>query len=303
VSEGSTIPRILVVSRPTEHEALVERHGTYEQARFFLESHGQSMAEVERRRQRQDHAIATVSHAIPSSFRRGFLRRADLSRFVFEPEDIIVAVGQDGLVANVAKYLSGHKVIGINPDPTAYQGILVPHAVDRAAKLVLATARGRVEVEARTMVEAETDDGQRLVALNEVFLGHRSHQSARYELRFGGRGERQSSSGIIVATGTGATGWARSIALERREVAKLPSPVDQRLAFFVREAYPSVSTGTSITTGSFDVTDRLEVRSEMNEGGVLFGDGIEDDRIEFAFGITARIEVSKERLMLVHGVT
>jgi NAD kinase len=292
-------PRILVVTRPTEHEALVERHGTHEQARFFLEAHGQSMVQVEKRTAKQDDALAKVSAAIPPSFRRGLLRRADLSRFVFEPEDIVVAVGQDGLVANVAKYLSGQMVIGINPDPTSYEGILVPHASDRAARLVHAAARGRVEIDARTMVEAKTDDGQRLLALNEVFLGHRTHQSARYEISFGERRERQSSSGIIVTTGTGATGWARSIALARRESPALPAPRDPALVFFVREAFPSVATGTSITTGSIDGGHELRVLSEMNEGGVLFGDGIEDDRVDFSFGITASVRVAGERLMLV----
>jgi NAD kinase len=298
---GQNAPRVLVVTRPTEYETLVDRHGTREQARFFLESHGQSIEEVERKKQKQDDALAKVSEAIPASFRRGYLRRADLSRFVFEPEDVIVAVGQDGLVANVAKYLSGQTVIGINPDPTVYEGILVPHRADRAAKLIGAAANGRVEIEARTMVEAKTDDGQRLLALNEVFLGHRSHQSARYELRFDERRERQSSSGIIVTTGTGATGWARSIARASRDAAKLPGPCDLALAFFVREAYPSVSTGTTITTGSLDAARGVEVLSEMNEGGVLFGDGIEDDRIDFAFGITALVRVANERLMLARG--
>ena len=50
-------------------------------------------------------------------------------------------------------------------------------------------------------VAAEADDGQRLLALNEVFVGHTSHQSARYRVTFGDAEERQSSSGVIVATG------------------------------------------------------------------------------------------------------
>lgn len=41
--------------------------------------------------------------------------RGDLDRFLFEPDDIVLALGQDGLVANVAKYLDGQPVIGSNP--------------------------------------------------------------------------------------------------------------------------------------------------------------------------------------------
>ena len=35
-------------------------------------------------------------------------------------------VGQDVLVANVAKYLSGQPVIGVNPEPERNSGVLVP---------------------------------------------------------------------------------------------------------------------------------------------------------------------------------
>ena len=94
------------------------------------------------------------------------------------------------------------------------------------------------------------DDGQRLLALNELFLGVRTHQSARYRIIYMAREERQSSSGLIIATGTGATGWARSIRRERHSQLAMPAPADHRLAFFVREAFPSVATGTSLTEGT-----------------------------------------------------
>jgi hypothetical protein len=157
-----------------------------------------------------------------------------------------------------------------------------------------------VVVESRTMVEARVDDGQRLLAANEIYLGHRTHQSARYRVRWQGKEERHSSSGVVVATGTGATGWARSIVLGKRGDAKaLPSPTDPRLAFFVREAFPSRATGTSIMEGSVTSEDSLAIVSEMNEGGTLFGDGIEDDAIDFRWGLCATIGVAKERLRLV----
>ena len=149
------------------------------------------------------------------------------------------------------------------------------------------------------MVEARLDDGQRLLALNEIFVGHRSHQSARYRVRAGKAEERQSSSGIIVSTGTGATGWARSIALGRAESPRLPSPTQRSLAWFVREAFPSVATGTTVTSGAIGGQSALEVISEMGDGGVIFGDGIEEDRMGFGWGMRATVRVAAERLRLV----
>jgi NAD kinase len=294
-------PRAVVVTRATELEALVARHGTREQARFFLRSRGQSLEELERRQERLEAALRLVSQAIPAEWRRVRVGREDLARFVFEPDDLVVAVGQDGLVANAAKYLQGQLVLGVNPDPARYDGVLVPHAPDRARRLLAAMAAGRVEVEARTLAEARLDDGQRLLALNEVFLGHRTHQSARYRIRVGEIEERQSSSGVIVATGTGATGWARSINGERRRPLDLPGPADPTLAVFVREPFPSVATGTEIDGAVLESGAELAVASEMNDGGVVFADGIEGDRLEFGWGTTARVGVAGEKLRLVRG--
>ncbi len=297
----SKVPRVVVVTRASEYQLLLARHGTEPQVRFFLEHRGQSIDQVRRRQDRLQSALEAVSQAIPTDWRRARIDRADLSRFVFEPEDLVVAAGQDGLVANAAKYLQGQVVLGVNPDPERYDGILVPHRPERARKLLAAMAAGRAEVEERTMVAARLDDGQTLVALNEVFVGHRSHQSARYRIRFGSAEERQSSSGLIVATGTGATGWARSINGERGRKLDLPRPSDPALAFFVREPFPSVSTGTCVDGAVVHAGEALEIVSEMDEGGVVFGDGIEDDRIDFAWGTSVRVEVAAERLRLVRG--
>lgn len=293
-------PRVVVLTRRSEYELLIARHGTREQARFFLERQHRTIAPLEERHARRDAAVQLVERAIPSRWRRSRLDRADLSRYVFEPTDVLVAVGQDGLVANAAKYLRGQPVIGVNPDREEYAGVLVRHPASAAAELLERVVAGAVEFEARTMVEARLDDGQRLLALNEVFLGHRTHQSARYTLRWRGQEERQSSSGIVVATGTGATGWVLSISRQRKAAVALPTPEDRRLAWFAREPWPSVSTGADLGEGDVPERETLEVVSEMNDDGVLFGDGIEDDRIPFSFGRCATLRVAEERLRLVH---
>lgn len=208
---ASTAPRAVVVTRETDYEALLARHATREQARFFLESRGQTLEAAEVRHDRLQSALQQVRAAIPLNWRRSLIRRGDLDRFLFGPEDVVVAVGQDGLVANLAKYLDGQPVLGINPEPEVNPGVLVPLLPAAVGELLLTAAEGAADLEPRTMAEARLDDGQSLLALNEIFVGHRSHQSARYQLAGDGQVEEQSSSGIIVATGTGATGWARSI--------------------------------------------------------------------------------------------
>lgn len=298
---SSLPPRVVVVTRPTEYRALVAEHGTHQQAQFFLETRGQSIEALVERDRKQEAALAAVLAAVPLKWRRTRVSRKDLGRFLFAPEDLVVVVGQDGLVANLAKYLSGQPVIGLNPDRGQYDGILVPHDPSAAADLLLEAVQHRSSLEERTMVEAKLDDGQRLLALNEVFIGHQAHQSARYRLTWSGEHERHSSSGLIVATGTGATGWARSIHLERHSSLDPPAPTQAALLFFVREAFPSISTGTALTEGVVLPGEPLAIMSEMNRGGVIFGDGIEDDYLKFDWGRTVQIGIAEARLRLVPG--
>lgn len=295
------LPRVVVVTRKTPLEQLVERLGTFGQARFYVELKGRRWAEYERVQSCTDAAIGTVMGAIPAEQQRVRLDRGDLDRFVFREDDIIVIVGQDGLVPNVAKYLKCQTVIGINPDPGMYDGVLCPHGPSAAAKLLAWTAAQdrQFAIQSRVMAQALREDGQRLLALNEFYFGSRTHQSSKYTLTVGGVVERQSSSGVIVATGTGATGWGRSIAQQRHCEEVLPRPEAPQLAWFVREPFPSVYTGVSLDHGVLAAGDVLEAVSELGENSVVFADGIETDTLEFLDGHTLRISVAPETLRLV----
>ncbi|TCO17587.1 ATP-NAD kinase [Kribbella steppae] len=286
-------PRAVLVHRATELTELVARHGTRQQAGFFLAGRGRDLAELDARHQAQQDALAMVSAAIPLDWRRAVAERNDLDRFGFGPEDVVIAVGQDGLVANVAKYLDGQPVIGINPEPARNPGVLVPH--EPAAIAELLHERHVVE---RTMVAASTDDGQQLIALNEVYIGHHTHQSARYRLSSpDSLAERQSSSGILVGTGTGSTGWCRSAWQERRSPLALPSPTDPALCWFVREAWPSPATGTDNTEGLVKAPDTLTITAESDL--VVFGDGMESDTLAVGWGQRVEVGVAQVKLHLV----
>jgi NAD kinase len=298
---SSVPPRVVLVSRETDYELLLQRHGTRGQAKFWLESRGRTIDELEARHHAFEKAWQTVLGQIPIAWRQARVKRHDLDRFLFEPSDTVVAVGQDGLVPNVAKYLDGQLVFGVNPAPTEYEGVLVRHRPEALfGPLVhwMTTRRPPATLQRRTMAQVELDDGQKLLAVNEFFIGHIAHQSAKYRISFQNRVERQSSSGIIVTTGTGSTGWARSIHRNRVTPVTLPTPEEARLAFFVREAWPSIATSTDLTDGSIGEGEALEIISDFNEDGVIYGDGIDTDRLAFHWGMTARITVAPRRLLL-----
>jgi hypothetical protein len=293
----SLAPRLVVVHRRTELDELLARHATRGQAEFFLASRGRSLADVDARHEAVQAALASVRAAIPLDWRRAEVERADLDRFLFAPGDVVAVVGQDGLVANVAKYLDGQPVIGVNPEPARNPGVLVPTAPGSFGGVLGAVASGDAQLESRTMVEATFDDGQSLVALNEIFVGHPSHQSARYRLAAEEGEERQSSSGLIVSTGTGATGWCRSIWGQSHSALALPAPEEQRLVWFVREAWPSPATGTSLVEGSLERDAALRIVAET-DGLVVFGDGIESDRLIAGWGQGISVRRAARRLHL-----
>jgi hypothetical protein len=288
-------PRVVVVSRRSELDELLARHGTRAAAAYFLRQRGRDLAEVTARHQALQSALTEVGAAVPVDWRRGHVDRADLPRFLFAPEDIVVAVGPDGLVANVAKYLDGQPVIGVNPEPERNPGVLVRHRPPAVAALL----RHSLSIVERSMVAARLDDGQELVGLNEVYLGHVTHQSARYTLStVDGRCERQSSSGVVVGTGTGATGWLASLGRQQRDSPPPPAPEEPALLWFVREAWPSPATGASLTAGRLTATEQLVLSCE-SEQLVVFADGLEQDRLELGWGQQVSVGLADRRLRLV----
>jgi hypothetical protein len=295
----ATMPRAVFVTRETDFELLVARHATRDQARFFLETRGQRIEKVEARHHRFHAVLASARAATPVEWRQALVRRADLDRFLFAPDDVVVPVGQDGLVANVAKYLGEQPVIGVNPAPDLYDGVLVRITADKLSRLFSASLAGAAGIEKRTMVQATLDGGETLTALNEIFVGHRSHQSARYRIEVGDASEDHSSSGLIVASGTGATGWARSIS-EATHLDLALGREEPAVGYWVREPFPSIATATTMRAGK--LTDSpLCVTSRMNDGGVIFADGIEQDFIGFDWGRRVQIAPAPRSLHLVIG--
>jgi hypothetical protein len=160
------------------------------------------------------------------------------------------------------------------------------------------------------MAKAVLTDGQVLHAVNDLFVGARSHVSAIYEIAAGDRVET-SSSGLIVATGLGSTAWFKSIVTgslaiagvygsEQRALPYTALPWDAaELRFAVREPFPSLKSQTTLVCGPLGKTEELRIRSLMPENGVIFSDGIEADRLEFNSGSEVKITVAERQGRLI----
>jgi hypothetical protein len=220
-----------------------------------------------------------------------------------------VVVGQDGLVANTAKYVNGIPIVAVNPDIGRYDGYLLPFHVKNFISAVEKVISGSFSARIVTFAEALLNDGQCLLAFNDLFIGAATHVSARYRISYDQDNEEHSSSGIIVSTQAGSTGWLSSIFnmtygvrnfIEHSDLQKkIVSLKDNQLMFTVREPFLSKKTQTNIVAGILDDQAKLIVESYMPAKGVIFSDGIETDFLHFNSGAIATFGVAKEKAVLV----
>lgn len=303
--------KVVLIKRRTRYEELKRRYNTVEQARFYIEHLGADFSDYEREDKTYNAALENIRNLIRSCARLQEIDREYLPNMIFGKDDIVIAVGQDGLVANAMKYLDGQPLIGVNPDPARWDGVLLPFETGEIAKVLPKVINGTFDTKNVTMGKVETKDGQVLYAVNDFFIGVSNHTSARYNINYRNRVENQSSSGIIISTGFGMTGWHKSIMAEFVGIAKafglnyvteLHADWGARqLIFQVREPYPSKFTQADIVFGKILDNEKLVITSNMSENGVVFSDGVIDDTIDFNAGMEITIGVSDRIGRLVTG--
>ncbi len=314
--------KIVLIKRKTRLEELVVRYNTIQQAQFYIERLGADFSDYISEDLTYRKAVETAVIELSAVGRVQLLERQHVPNFIFGDEDTVVVVGQDGLVANTLKYLREQPLIGVNPDPRRWDGVLLPFTVKDLRLLLPDVFRGRREVREVTLAKAELNDGQSLYGVNDLFIGRKTHVSARYLLQLSGTAEQQSSSGIIVSTGMGSTGWLRSVLAGAAGIAcsaagiGLAGPAaaaglagadtEGRLAwdhphlyFTVREPFPSRTTSAGLVFGQIGSNQPLRIISQMPEDGVIFSDGVESDFLEFNSGVEAVISLAEKKGRLV----
>jgi NAD kinase len=309
--------KIVVITKRTALEELIERFNTEAQARFYLEHMGASFDEYKAAHETYHAALAHLRTSLPGH-RTQVVERSFLPNFLFGDSDLVITLGPDGLVINTAKYLGHQPLLAFNPDPARMDGVLIPFPVEVAKTIVSDVMMGLYETHRVTMAKAALNDGQVLYAVNDLFIGAKSHVSARYRIRFGDEEENHSSSGIIVSTGAGSTGWFRSIVtgaaglLKQFDAGNVTQKVDKKyrfdyradyLCFSVREPFTSRASSANLVFGRIPKGACLEIISQMPQNGVIFSDGIENDFLAFDSGAIARIEVAEKKVELVAAPT
>ena len=311
VKRRAAFEKIVLVTRKTRLAELIERFNTLAQAKFYIEHAGGNFQEY----QLEDDAYRLSTDIVRRSIEIGLkvqeIDRGLVPTFTFLPADLVVTLGQDGLVANTAKYVGKQPVIAANPDPERFDGILLPFLPGQTGRAIEDVLSGKCRIRSVTLAEARLNDGQRLLAFNDLFLGAQTHVSARYRIRWATAEEPQSSSGVLVSTGAGSTGWVSSVFNMTSGIAALTGghavkPIrldwdDPRLLFVVREPFISRHSRANIVAGILEQRQALELDSLMPSGGVIFSDGIEADYLQFNSGSSVVVRAAEETAQLVVG--
>lgn len=203
--------KIVVITKKTPLEELIERFNTLSQAKFYIEHSGQSFAEYEAYHKAYHAALAKLRQALPSEMKTQFIERGFLTNFLFGEKDLVVTLGPDGLVVNTAKYLNGQPIMAVNPDRSRIDGVLLPFWIEYIEERLPGVLDGKATHEEISMAKVKLDNGQTLYAVNDFFVGPKSHTCLRYTIKHAGRSEEQMSSGLIISTGAGSTGWFRAV--------------------------------------------------------------------------------------------
>lgn len=300
----------IIVKNKTRLESLIERFNTRAQARFYIQRQGGNFDDYEAEHETFHTALVSLQTQLSRSIKNKTVERVYLPSFIFSEKNLIIVIGQDGLVANTAKYSKGCPIVAVNPDQSRYDGVLLPYGVSNFMQGVETVLAGSCKTRTVRFAEAKLNDGQRLLAFNDLFIGASSHISARYRITYNKKTEEHSSSGVIVSTPAGSTGWLSSIfnmaygvtsMFEKNLKQKRPKLKDSELLFAVREPFQSVRTQTGITSGLLKENSQLIIESLMPSSGVIFSDGIETDFLKFNSGAIATIGLASETARLVNG--
>lgn len=298
----------IIVKNKTRLESLIERFNTKAQAKFYIESLGGNFDDYELEHEIFQASLNSLQTQLSRVVKNKTVERIYLPSFIFSEKNLIVVIGQDGLVANTAKYSKGCPIVAVNPDKGRYDGVLLPFDTSDFVLGVENVLSNQYQSKTMRFAEAKLNDGQRLLAFNDLFIGASSHISARYNISYNQNTEEHSSSGLIISTPAGSTGWLSSIfnmaygvtnMFEKNLKPKRPKLKDSELLFAVREPFQSIRTQIGITAGIIKNQNHLKIESLMPSNGVIFSDGIETDFLKFNSGSIATIGIAPETAKIV----
>ncbi len=219
--------------------------------------------------------------------------RDDLSAKALEGASCVISLGGDNHFIFVSHFLDATPIIGVNADRIRSHGGLLSLDERNVESVLRRIGDGQGRLDLWPRIDAFVDGKPVGRATSEILAGERGRKDmSRHALSLnGGKEEEQKSSGLLVCTAAGSTGWFSAYAkpfprgrAEARWVLTEPFPRDRKY---------------KLRTGAFKAGGRLGVRSLNDSEGLVSVDCLRD--APFPFGSVAEFRLSEEPLRVLGG--
>src|SRR6187431_1661459 len=101
-----SIEYAIIVKNKTRLESLIERFNTKAQAKFYIERSGGNFEDYEIENFNFHQSLSSVQRQLSKVIKNKIVERSFLPSFLFNDKQVVIVIGQDGLVANTAKYVN-----------------------------------------------------------------------------------------------------------------------------------------------------------------------------------------------------
>lgn len=145
--------------------------------------------------------------------------------------DLVISIGGDGTVLDVARFVDRTPILAVNSSPSTSYGHFACVTADRLVDLLDRIGRDEIEPVELARIRLLIDGKRHLQpVLNDVLVADTvPSTTSRYVIHVGDDEEEQKSSGVWVSTAAGSTGAMLSAGGRPMDI------LDRRLQFKVRE--------------------------------------------------------------------
>jgi len=220
-------------------------------------------------------------------------RRVHLTNQLCKNKDLVIVVGGDGTFLRAAHHIDDTPIFAVSSDVRyneAFYAQATPNNFVKKFKLLL---KGKFRIRKMPRLEAKIN-GNKLPypAVNEIFFGSRHpYHTSRYVIKVKGKSEFQKSSGVLITTSSGSTGWAKSAAKGKLKIQK------NGFGYVVREPYLGRLTKSKLLKGSLSAKEKIRITSQMH-AGIVVVDSSEKSH-KFLDGDKLEVTISKKPLNYV----
>lgn len=216
--------------------------------------------------------------------------------------DAVVALGGDNYFQYVARFLKNTPIIGVNSDPTNSEGAILNFNTQTFKSLLPKLIQGTYRVKPWTRLKA-TVNGKiiKALAVSEIYIGAKERLTcSRYHIELDNIGEEHKDSGIIIATGTGSTGWYRSAASCAHNKSKSFSPTSPKAQFICTEVYHGKLNGMKLIRGTLYPGKVLKITWFAHGKGIVNIDSEPRGSLHYLDrGEGATVEISRTPLWVI----